>query len=128
MSTESEVILARYRAVEKEADALGRVIGVRRLKPSEQTKIAGFCADLTGYDDITAPNGDKMQIPHRMPLLIAAAVCMIDEVRIPFARSRAELDAIYDRLDAEGLAAAGAAMARLSEAESTKDPIDEAKN
>lgn len=127
MSTESEVILARYRAVEKEADALGRVIGVRRLKPSEQTKVAGMCADLTGNDEMTGPDGNPVHIPHRMPLLIAAAVCMIDEARIPFPRNRAELDAVYDRLDMEGVTAAGNALARLSEGEPA-NPVDEAKN
>lgn len=115
MSTESEVIKARYSTVEKEADALGRVIGVRRLKPSEQTKVAGMCSDLVGGDEVTSETGDKVTIPHRLPLLIASAVCLINESPIPFPRSRGELDAIFDRLDAEGLAAAGKAMARLSE-------------
>lgn len=128
MATESEIILARYKAVEKEADALGRVIGVRRLKPSEQTKVAGFTADLTGSDEALSESGEKVLIPHRMPLLIASAVCMINEDRIPFPKSRGELDAIYDRLDAEGLTAAGKAMMRLNLAENANDPIDEAKN
>lgn len=129
MSTESEIILARYKAVEKQADSLGRIIGVRRLKPSEQTKVAGFCADLPGYDEVTAPDGTMMRVPHRMPLLIAAAVCLINDSPIPFPRNRAELDSIYDRLDAEGLAAAGAGVAKLAEQESTvEQPLDEAKN
>src|ERR1700730_10186441 len=102
MTTESEAKLARYKAVEKEADAFGRVIGMRRLKPSEQTKVAGYCADLTGSDEMTGPQGETVQIPHRLPLLIAAAVCMIDEIHIPFPRHRGELGAIYERLDVEG--------------------------
>lgn len=114
MSTESEVKLARYNEVAKEADELGRVIGVRRLKPSEQTKIAGMSGELTGYDEMTNSEGNKIQIPHRMPLILAASVCMIDEVHIPFPRSRGELDAIYDRLDKEGIAAAGKAMIKLN--------------
>jgi hypothetical protein len=128
MTTESEVKLARYNTIEKEADKFGRVIGVRRLKPSEQTKVAGMASDLTGSDEVTAPDGTKVQVPHRMPLLLASAVCMIDDARIPFPRSRGELDAIYDRLDVEGLTAAGAAMTRLSAAEGVEDPIEEAKN
>ncbi len=48
MQTESEIKIARYQTVEKEADGFGRLIGVRRLKPSEQTKLAGMTADLTG--------------------------------------------------------------------------------
>lgn len=129
MTTESDVILARYKQVEKEADALGRVIGVRRLKPSEQTKVAGMCSDLTGSDEvINEKTGEKVLIPHRVPLLVASAVCMIDDVHIPFPRNRAELDAIYDRLDVEGLTAAGTAMGRLNQSEHTEDPIAEAKN
>jgi hypothetical protein len=127
MTTESEAKLARYGTVEKEADAFGRVIGVRRLKPSEQTKVAGMTSDVSGSDEIITPGGVKIMVPHRMPLSIAAAVCLIDDVRIPFPKSRGELDAIYDRLDAEGLTAAGAALVRLSDDEPEK-PLDEAKN
>jgi hypothetical protein len=130
MTTESEIKLARYSVVEKEADTMGRVIGVRRLKPSEQTKVAGMTSDLTGGDEVINAFGEKVMIPHRMPLLIVSAVCMIDEARIPFARNRGELDAIYDRLDVEGLAAAGAAMVRLNPPEeiASSAPMDEAKN
>ncbi len=127
--TQSETIMARYRETEKEADSLGRIITVRRLKPSEQTKVAGYCADLTGYDEITAPDGTMTRIPHRMPLLIAAAVCRIGDFHILFPRSRAELDSTYDALDAEGLAAAGAAVARLAAKEADdQSPVDSAKN
>ncbi len=128
MTTESEAKLARYSQVEKEADKFGRVIGVRRLKPSEQTKLAGMTADLTGSDEMLNAEGEKVLIPHRMPLMIAAAVCMIDEARIPFPRNRGELDAIYDRLDAEGLTAAGAGLMRLNIDEINIDQLDEAKN
>lgn len=127
MSTESEVIKARYSTVEKEADALGRVIGVRRLKPSEQTKVAGMCSDLIGGDEVTSESGEKVMIPHRLPLLIASAVCLINDSPIPFPRSRGELDAVFDRLDAEGLAAAGKAMARLSET-IAPTTVEDAKN
>lgn len=127
MTTESEVKLARYSHTEKEADALGRVIAVRRLKPSEQTKLAGMTTDLTGADEILAPNGDKVLVPHRMPLLITAAVCMIDGIHIPFARNRGELDAMYDRLDVEGLQAASVAMMRLNQDE-IPNTVESAKN
>ena len=133
MQTESEIKLARYNTVEKEADKFGRLIGVRRLKPSEQTKLSGMTADLTGYDEVMNNSGEMVRIPHSMPLRIAAAVCLIVgqdgiEARIPFPRNRAELDAIYDRLDAEGMAAAGAALVKLSTDEIATDPLDEAKN
>lgn len=127
MTTETETILARYNTVEKEADAFGRVIGVRRLKPSEQTKIAGMTADLTGSDELVTPSGEKILVPHRMPLQLSAAVCMIDEVRIPFPRNRGELDAIYDRLDIEGLTAASTAIGRLN-GDETAAPLDASKN
>lgn len=129
MSTESEVKLARYSEVSKVADELGRVIGVRRLKPSEQTKIAGMSGELTGYDEMTNSSGDKVQIPHRMPLILASSVCMIDDTHIPFPRNRGELDAIYDRLDKEGIAAAGQAMIKLNpDLAEGIDQQDEAKN
>jgi hypothetical protein len=128
MPTETEAKLARYNTVEKEADDFGRVIGVRRLKPSEQTKVAGMTADLTGHEEAMNPEGEKVQVSHRLPLMIVAAVCMIDDARIPFARNRGELDAMYDRLDVEGLAAAGRALMRLNPPEAAGDPLDEAKN
>jgi len=127
MQTESEIKLARYGAVEKEADKFGRVIGVRRLKPSEQAKVAGMTADLAGSDEMFGPTGEKILIPHRLQIQIAAAVCMIDEARIPFPRNRGELDAIFDRLDGEGITAAGAALVRLT-VDDVTDPKDEAKN
>lgn len=127
MTTQSEIIMNRYRETEREADAFGRLITVRRLKPSEQTKVAGYCTDLTGYDEVTAPDGTPTRIPHRLPLLIAAAVSKIDDIHVPFARSRGELDAIYDALDAEGLAAAGLAAAKLA-ARDEQNPVDAAKN
>lgn len=132
MTTESEVKLARYSEVVKEADSLGRVIGVRRLKPSEQTKIAGMTSELAGYDQLLNPKGVMVQIPHRMPLILAASVCQIDEAYIPFPRNRGELDAVYDRLDVEGLEAAGKAMITLNppdnEEDDTTKRLDTAKN
>lgn len=133
MSTESDVKLARYNEVIKEADEFGRLIGIRRLKPSEQTKVAGMAPELTGYDEMTNDDGKMIRIPHRLPLSLAASVCMIDDAHIPFPRNRGELDAIYDRLDAEGIAAATAAYARLMKFDQNDDseprePLDETKN
>jgi hypothetical protein len=126
MSLESEAKIARYAAVEREADEFGRVIGVRRLKPSEQVKVTSLTADLTGYDesDYTDPEtGEtkKLKFPHRITPLIAAAVCEIDGAKIPFAKTRGELDAMLDRLDAEGLKAAGTAFNRLAAANAPMD-------
>lgn len=128
MTTESEVKLARYNTIEKEADAFGRLIGVRRLKPSEQIKVTEYTADLTSSEEVKGPDGEAYTFTHRMPLIVAASVCMIDDARISFPRSRAELDAIFDRLDSEGLTAASTALARLNEGESHKPPEEVAKN
>jgi hypothetical protein len=127
---ESERFLNRYKQVEKEADALGRLIGVRRLKPSEQTKIVGMTPDLSGGEDVMHPiTGEKVTVSNRMALMVAAAVCLIDESPIPFPRNRGELDAIYDRLDREGLGAASVAIARLAnDGDTPSDPIGAAKN
>lgn len=124
---QSEVILERYKRRESEADKLGRLITVRKLRPSEQTKIAGMTSDLSGSDEMIGPKGERVFVPHRIPLTVAACVCGIDDVMIPFPKTRQELDAIFDRLDAEGLAAASAAIARM-QSDDIEDPVDAAKN
>jgi len=127
--SESEKYTERYTRREREADARGRVIGVRRLKLSEIGKVNGWTPELTGHDEITNERGEVIKIPHRWSYAIAAAVCEIDSTQIPFPRSRGELDAIYDRLDIEGLAAAGKALVRLTDGEAPPDAtLDEAKN
>ncbi len=128
MATESELKLARYGKVEKNADALGRVIGVRRLKPSEQARITEFTAGLSGTEEVTTPDGTKLSAPLRLPLVLAASVCEIDGMPIPFPRNRAELDAIYDRLDAEGLAAASVGVAKLQTVDTGPETLAEVKN
>lgn len=129
MPTESEVKIARYNRIEREADDWGRVIGVRRLKPSEQSKVSGLTTDLKGSDEVLNPTtGETLHFPHSMRHFLAAAVCEIDQSPIPFPRSRGELDAILDRLDNEGLAAATKALVRLSDAQAVADPMAEAKN
>lgn len=129
MSTESEVRLARYKKIERQDDELGRVIGVRRLRPSEQSKLNGMTEDLSGSDIVKAQDtGEDVSLSHRLPLMIAASVCEIDQIVIPFPRTRAELDAIYDRLDVEGLSAAGKALTRLVAGDQIINPVDAAKN
>jgi hypothetical protein len=133
MPTESEVKLARYSETAKEADQLGRVISVRRLKPSEQAKVSGMTSELAGYEEMVNEKGVKVHVPHRMPLMLAASVCMIDENHIAFPRNRGELDAIYDRLDVEGLEAAGKGWLRLNpvakaDDDNDPDPLAEVKN
>jgi hypothetical protein len=132
MSTESEIKIARYKQVEKEADAFGRVIGVRRLRPSEQSKVIGMTPDLSGGEitDLINDDGQPVIMSHRGPLFVAAAVCDIDDKHLPFPKNRAESDWAYDNLDIEGINAAIKAIARLSQTNvSTAEEIkDEAKN
>ena len=47
--------------------------------------------------------------------MMAASVCEVDGNPWPFPRNRAELDAAYDQLDAEGIEAIVAAATRLGE-------------
>jgi hypothetical protein len=119
--TASDEILQRYRHIEREADSRGRILGIRRLRPSEQSKITGMTPDLGGYDlvprfgDDDAEDLKPLRLSHRMPLMMAASVCEIDGNPIPFPRNRQELDSIYDQLDAEGIQAIVAAATRLGE-------------
>ena len=118
VQTQSEEILQRYRHIEREPDSRGRIIGIRRLRPSEQSKIVGITPDLGGFDLL--PNTEDETKPaarfsHRLPLMMAASVCEIDGNPIPFPRNRAELDLIYDQLDGEGLEAIMRAATRLGE-------------
>ena len=128
--TPSEEIIERYKRIEREADALGRVIGVKRLKISQQTKVSELTPGLEGMAEVELPTG-VVSVSRRAQMLIAAAVCFIDEQPIPFAKTRGELDAIADRLDEEGLVAAMVAYARLSpkkaEGEADESAVEQAK-
>jgi hypothetical protein len=127
MSTETDIKLARYKEVAREADDMGRVISVRRLRPSEQIRITEMSPLLEGNVETSPVNGATVQIPRRAPFLVVASVCMIDDMPITFPRNRGELDAILDRLDNEGLAAAIKAYGTLA-IESEVPPMDAAKN
>ena len=119
---------AKYNRVERVADTLGRVIGVRRLKPSQQLKVEEYSSDLTGSQSFTDDEtGKTIEVPRRTILFYAAAVCEIDETPIPFPRNRGELDAILDALDDEGLAAVSAALVKLAAATKAADPDDDDK-
>lgn len=111
MSTASEEILARYAQIERESDTLGRLIGVRRLRPAQQMRIAEL---------VDTERASAMAVFN-----IAAAVCEIDGQMIPFPRTRPEIDAIMDRLDQEGIQAASAALERLYEKSSAPRTKDE---
>lgn len=133
--TPSEELISRYSRIERFTDAFGRLIGVRKLKISQQTKVSEYTPNLEGVSEVTMTDEEGrekvVQIARRTQMLIAAAVCEIDNVHIPFPKSRGELDAIADRLDEEGLVAAMTAYARFHPAgqagEEAPDAIDTAK-
>jgi hypothetical protein len=135
--TPSEEIIGRYARVEREPDALGRLIGVRRLKVSQQTKVSEWTPGLEGVSEVQVPEtkdpetgetipARAVEISRRTQMLVAAAVCEIDSIAIPFARSRGELDAIADRLDEEGLVAAMVAYGRVHAASTPTDGVVDA--
>lgn len=124
----SEEITQRYNKVERELDALGRTIGVKRLKPSQQIKLQGMTPDLDGESEqVDKASGKTIAVSNRAPAFIAASVVEIDGAPIPFPKTRAELDSMLDALDSEGLEAAATAMARLMGGEE-QGGIDAAKN
>ena len=124
---------AKYNRIERVSDSLGRVIGVRRLKPSQQLKVEEYSSDLTGSQSfVDEDTGKTVEVPRRTILFYAAAVCEIDETPIPFPKNRGELDSVLDMLDDEGLTAVSAALVKLAsvkpEGESDKDEAELAKN
>lgn len=131
ISSELELRKARYSHVEREADTWGRLIGVRRLKLSEQTRLTAMTPDLGGMDEIQNPDfpGSTQLIQQRAQYYVVAMVCEIQGAYIPFPRNRGELDSILDRLDMEGLKAASEAVTRLIALDNADgDPMDKAKN
>lgn len=135
--TPSDEIVSRYAKVERNADAFGRVIGVRRLKVSQQTRVAEMTPGLEGDFEVELPESKDeagnvvpprmVKLSRRTQLLVAAAVCEIDGTPIPFPKTRGELDAITDRLDEEGLVAAMAAYALIQAQRGGETGIDAAK-
>jgi hypothetical protein len=115
VSTASETILARYAKIEREADDFGRMIGVKRLRSSEVTKVDEMSPGLDGVIPVTdSDTGKIVEIPKRSRLYVAASVREIDGNAMPFPRNRAELDAVVDALDDEGFIAASKALGRLA--------------
>jgi hypothetical protein len=131
----------RYKQIDREADDWNRIIGVRRLRPSEVSKLIGMTPELGGHDVSNVTSDEtgetrEVQVPHRAALFIAGAVCEIQRLdqpvgKLTFPRNRAELDSVYDTLDTVGIAAAVKALTRLSESDKAADVqgvIDSAKN
>ena len=118
---------AKYNRVERVADPRGRVIGVKRLKPSQQLRVEEYSSGLTGSQAfIDEESGQQVEIPRRTILFYAAAVCEIDDTPIPFPRNRGELDAMLDTLDDEGLTAVSVALAKMAaSAKGAEDASDD---
>jgi hypothetical protein len=121
--TKSEEVLARrakYDRVERVVDALDRTIGVKLLKPSQQIKVQEFAPALEGTRSVVDEDpksdtfGKVYEVPKSSPLIMAASVVEIDGSPLSFPRNRAELDAVLDMLDEEGLAAVAEGLARFS--------------
>lgn len=124
----SEEIIARYNKIEREIDDFGRSIGVKRLRPAQSLKVVGMTPDLEGITmSIDAGDGKTAEVPYRAQALFAASVVEIEGVPIPFPRNRAELDAIMDRLDSEGMNAAAKALTKLTAGDG-ENGLEEAKN
>jgi hypothetical protein len=130
MSESEDIINGRRSKTGHETDKLGRVIGVRLLRPSQETRAIAMTVDLDGDMSVPDPNrpGEVFKIPIRAGYMIAAQVCEINGVPVPFARNRNELDAIFDRLDQEGLEAAAIGIAKIRQEIESEQGLDAAKN
>jgi hypothetical protein len=132
-SEEIKARAERYSRVEKAADTMGRLIGVRRLKPSDEMRLTGLTPDLDGFESGVGSDGETIRIAKRAPFAVAAMVCEIDGIPFTFPKTRGELDAVYDRLDREGVEAAMAAYIKMEghdkpDEEADEGIIDKAKN
>lgn len=113
----SEEIVSRYNRIERQADDLGRMIGVKRLRPSLEVKIR----TMAGTDDVDVLN----------MLMLGASVVEIDGNPVTFPKNRAELDATIDGLDSEGINAAMKALIVLrhgTDAGTDAEEVADAKN
>jgi hypothetical protein len=127
--SKSEEVLSRaadYSRIEREADSRGRVIGVKRMKPSQQLRVQEWAPGLEGNTTVVAPDGAVREVPKIMPLMIAASVAEIDNRPVPFPKSRAELDSLLDALDEDGMSAATKALNKFAGTEEIS--ADTAKN
>lgn len=134
-SEEIKARAERYSRVEREADTIGRLIGVRRLKPSEQVQVEEWSPNLDGYSTEKDEFGNEFSVPRRFRLFVASAVCELDGNPVPFPKSRGELNSILNSLDTEGIQAAVKGLVRLNEGDKPVDVdapkltvADEAKN
>ena len=122
--TPSQEYTERYKEIVREADTLGRLIGVGRLRVSQQLKVAEMTPNLDGDTQVQGPEGATISMSRRALPLLAAAVREIDGNPIGFPRSRGELDSIIDRLDEPGFSAIIKAMIKLNGQATDGDPVE----
>lgn len=118
--TPSQEITSRFKHVERVADARGRIIGVGRLRISQQIKVSEMTPGLAGDDEFANPDGSTYKVSRRVLPLLAAAVREIqnpgqEKFMVQFPRNRAELDSLMDLLDSDGFAAVLEANLKLNQ-------------
>jgi hypothetical protein len=87
----------RYKATITKVDKFGRAIKVGRLTMSQETRAAELAESFASIEMMRT----------------ICSLRQIDDDMIPFPRDRAQLDAIMDRLDREGVTAIREAMAEM---------------
>jgi hypothetical protein len=118
VKTPAQEYAERYAQICREADTLGRIIGVGMLKVSQQIRVMEMTPALDGQTEVGIDkDGKKIVMARRSLPMLAAAVREIDGVKYMFPRNRQELDFMLDRLDGPGLIAAGVAAAKIGVAD-----------
>lgn len=109
-----EEIRAKYAKSEKVVDKYGRIITVRLLTVSQRTEIRKWA----GTDDASV----------QAPMLFAASVSAINDIPYTFPKTQAELHAVMDMLDDDGVLVIAQAYAKLIDEKTEEQEIDAAKN
>jgi hypothetical protein len=123
--TPAQEYTSRFKQIEREIDSLGRLIGVGRLRISQQISISEMTPALDGESEMTGPSGKVFKVSRRSIPVIAASVRDIDGHPLLFPKTRRDLDGRMDLLDEAGIKAAIVAMSRLGAAAATTVPDDE---
>jgi hypothetical protein len=106
-------IRQKYSKQEKVADGYGRILTVQKLNPAQRLALL----EMT----------DSQREDVIVQLVLAASVRFIDDIAIPFPRSRSELNSTMGALDEAGLQAVIEAYSRFSGGKSQEELADEAK-
>jgi hypothetical protein len=109
----SQAIVQDANRVEYVTDKLGRRLGVKRVSASLRRRV---------LKAMSAANGDKPQL--LFMAMIACACVSIDDAPVPFPTTELQIDALIDRLEQEGLDAAGETIATKF----SPPPEDDLKN